>query len=98
MGNDGHTTLYQNLISARVIEMIVTVDCVLDRFVGELLNLANQFFDCRGSKERVEYHDTVIANDEPCVARGKSTRLRNCGIDPVGNLDNCKVVFPFSSH
>src|SRR5881227_319465 len=97
MRNDGHTSLDQNLISARVIEMIVTVDCVLDRFVGELLNLGDQLFDCRGSKERVEYHDTVIADDEACVARGKSTRLRNRGVDAVGNLDDRKIVFRLSS-
>src|SRR5205807_9979255 len=98
MGNDGHTTLDQNLISARVIEMIMTVDCVLDRFVGELLDLADQLFDCCGSKERVEYYDAVVADDEACVARGKSTRLRNCGVDAVGNRDDRKVVFRLSSH
>ena len=86
MSDDGNAARHQHLITARVIEMIVTVDCVLDREFGERLNLGNQFFDGRGSKESIEDQNAIIANDKSGIARSEPPGLAIAAYTPSATL------------
>src|SRR5262249_14372913 len=54
MRDDWNAARNQYLIPARVIEVVVTIDSVLDWKLRERLNLPNQLFDCRRREECVE--------------------------------------------
>src|SRR5205814_8724728 len=86
MRDDWDTTLGQNLIAASVIEMVMTIDRVLDGQLSERLNFGDKFFDRYRREERVEDEDAPIADDESCIAGRESSRLRDRGVDTVGHF------------
>src|SRR5205807_9546301 len=95
MRDNWDTALDQNLIAASVIEMVMTIDGVLDGPLSQRLNFADKFFHRDRREERVEDQHTIIADDESCIPGGESSRLRDSRIDTFGYFYQLKVVVGF---
>ena len=68
VGDDGHAASDQDLVTAGVIEMVMTVDGKLDGKFCQRLDFADEFFHCGGREERVKDQHTFIADDKAGIA------------------------------
>src|SRR4029453_16326346 len=64
VGDDGNITRSENLVTARVIEMVVSIDRVLDRLFSLLFDFGYQFFDGDWSKEGVNNEHSAVTDNE----------------------------------
>ena len=91
--DDWYAARNEHLISACMIEVIVTVDPVPDGKFGQRLNLADQLLERRGSEEGIEDEDAVISDHKAGVAGREAAGFGNRRVNSVGHFDELKVVF-----
>ena len=70
VGDDDRTGVAQRLVAAGVIEMIMRVDDVADRFGRQPVDLGDERFGRVEREEGVDHQHAVVADDEAGVGAG----------------------------
>ena len=72
MCNDGATNIFEDLPTAGVVPMVVTVEEILDRLIGDALDSLNHRY-CMLGVDRFNDHDSFASQDEHRdIPRGRS--------------------------